>query len=194
MEQKMMHLTRADYVVSRWSGGTTTQLAITPEEAVYADRNFLWRISSATVELDESEFTALPDYNRLISTLKGEIEIAHNGGERLRLSPCSVHAFDGGDATRSWGRCTDFNLMMRKGKCEGSMDSRRLAGGDETLISINADTVLIYCAEGSACVTCGTDSVCTAAGEAVLIRGQSGAFAIKAVDDGVFMIVQVREI
>lgn len=194
MEQKMTHLTRADYVVNRWSGGTTTQLAIAPAGAVYANRDFLWRISSATVELDESEFTALPDYNRLISTLKGEIEIAHNGGERLRLMPCSVHAFDGGDDTRSWGQCTDFNLMMRKGRCEGGMTSRKLAGGEEALINIDADAVLIYCAEGSACISCCSENACAAADEAVMIRKPAGAIAISSSDGGVFMIVRVREI
>ena len=50
-------LTRDDYVTTNWSGGTTTQLAIAPEGAVYGDRNFLWRLSSATVELDHSDFT-----------------------------------------------------------------------------------------------------------------------------------------
>ena len=49
-----------DYVCSVWSDGTTTQLLIAPEGAHYAARDFLWRVSSATVELDESDFTPLP--------------------------------------------------------------------------------------------------------------------------------------
>ena len=61
----MLKLTPADFVTSTWSGGTTTQLAIAPEGAVYAERSFLWRVSSATVELETSDFTPLPDYNRL---------------------------------------------------------------------------------------------------------------------------------
>ena len=39
-------ITREQYVTTRWSGGTTTQLAIAPEGAVYADRDFLWRTRS----------------------------------------------------------------------------------------------------------------------------------------------------
>ena len=50
MEWKL--LTKEDYVTTTWSGGTTTQLAIAPEGAVYADRDFLWRLSSAGVELE----------------------------------------------------------------------------------------------------------------------------------------------
>ena len=96
----MKRLTADDYNVSTWSGGTTTQLAIFPPEAVYADRDFLWRVSSATVDLEESDFTALPDYDRLIATLRGEIVLTHNGGAPLTLRPYEVHAFSGGDPQR----------------------------------------------------------------------------------------------
>ena len=37
----LTHLTPADYVTTQWSGGATTQLAIAPKGAVYADRDFL---------------------------------------------------------------------------------------------------------------------------------------------------------
>ena len=109
----IQHLTPSDYITTKWSGGLTTQLGIAPASAVYADRDFLWRLSSATVEDAESDFTALPDYERLISTLEGTIELNHNGGEKLTLNPYEVHRFDGGDDTHSWGRCRDFNLLLR---------------------------------------------------------------------------------
>lgn len=76
-----------DYVTTEWSGGTTTQLAIAPGDAVYADREFLWRLSSATVDLEESDFTPLPDYHRWISTLRGDMLLSHNGGAQLTLQP-----------------------------------------------------------------------------------------------------------
>ena len=107
----IQHLTPSDYITTKWSGGLTTQLGIAPAGAVYADRDFLWRLSSATVEDTESDFTALPDYERLISTLEGTIELNHNGGEKLTLNPYEVHRFDGGDDTHSWGCCRDFNLL-----------------------------------------------------------------------------------
>ena len=154
-------LTPNEYVVSSWSGGTTTQLAIFPPEAVYARRDFLWRISSAAVELEESDFTALPDYERLISTLAGEIVLSHNGGPELRLEPFRVHAFSGADATHSRGRCRDFNLMLRRGRATGSMEALRLK---ETPVSLSVgpgtaappppfdETLLLYCVEGTASV------------------------------------------
>ena len=49
---------------------------VTSKGAVYADRDFLWRLSSATVELDESDFTPLPAYDRVISTLRGDMVLS----------------------------------------------------------------------------------------------------------------------
>ena len=51
--------TPQDFQTSHWAGGVTTQLAIGPQGTHYADRDFLWRISSAQVELDHSVFTHL---------------------------------------------------------------------------------------------------------------------------------------
>ena len=144
-------LTKNEYAVSAWSGGTTTQLAIFPPEARYAERDFLWRVSSAAVALEESDFTALPDYDRLIATLRGEIVLTHNGGAPLRLRPFEVHAFSGADATHSRGRCTDFNLMLRRGRATGSMEALRLTDKPVPLPSPSkGEWLLLYCAEGAA--------------------------------------------
>ena len=50
----LTHLTPADYVTTQWSGGATTQLAIAPKGAVYADRDFLWRLRSAPMKSTKS--------------------------------------------------------------------------------------------------------------------------------------------
>lgn len=167
---KFIHLKPSDYVTSTWSGGTTTQVSIAPAGAVYADRDFLWRISSATVDLEVSDFTALPDYDRLIATLNGSIDVTHNDGDVIHLAPYHVHAFDGGWKTRSVGRCTDFNLMVRKGACTGAMTALLL--NDETAaVEVPANTdVVVYCAEGTVKVEAGEDAVVLAAGESCTAR------------------------
>lgn len=147
-------LRQEDYVATRWSGGTTTQLAITPEGAVYAGRDFLWRLSSAKVELEHSDFTPLPDYVRLISLLSGELELKADGGERFPLEPLTVYSFDGGTPVESWGRCTDFNLMLRKGACQGSVQSLIVHGVCTWTPAVPAPraypncTLALYCAAG----------------------------------------------
>lgn len=46
------------FTTSVWSGGKTTEMYMYPQTASYRDRNFLFRISSATVE---EKLPFLPD-------------------------------------------------------------------------------------------------------------------------------------
>ncbi|MBO6150856.1 MAG: HutD family protein [Clostridium sp.] len=153
-------LHREDYRVTAWSGGKTTELSIEPRESIYADRDFLWRLSSATVELEESDFTSLPDYNRIIMTLEGSIELRHNGGGWIELPEYTPYSFDGADDTQSVGKVVDFNLMMRKGKCTGAVIPLRMMDNETAdLGSIlmqemsRPDEIIIYCPKGHLDVT-----------------------------------------
>jgi environmental stress-induced protein Ves len=166
------HLVPADYAVSAWSGGVTTQLAIAPESARYADRAFLWRVSSATVELEESDFTPLPDYRRLIAPLEGEIRLRHGDGAPILLRPFAVHAFDGADATHAVGRCRDFNLMLRKGRAEGEMEALPLDGGGRELPGDpRGGEQLLFCVRGRCRVESGGDGALLQPGESLLSSG-----------------------
>ena len=50
-------ISRSHAVTTRWSGGTTTEFYIAPEGSSYTRRDFQIRISSATVDDPESDFT-----------------------------------------------------------------------------------------------------------------------------------------
>ena len=164
-------LTPKDYTTASWSGGTTTQIGIFPPEARYGDRDFLWRVSSARVELEESDFTPLPDYDRYIATLEGEILLTHNGGGPIPLKPLQVHRFSGGDRTRSRGRCTDFNLMLRRGRAEGSLEVLSPDRSPQALTCGPGETLVLYCARGS-CALKGADGAWECSpGEALLATG-----------------------
>lgn len=193
MAPVLTHLTPADYVTTQWSGGTTTQLAIAPQGALYADRDFLWRVSSATVELDESDFTPLPDYERFISTVHGEMTLSHNGGAELTLRPGDVHAFDGGDKTHSKGRCTDFNLMVRKGKAEGNMCVLRAdASCDAVLLCAPGAVTLLYCVSGDCTVHAGAETVNLSTGETLLAAHSSeGTLTLSAAGEAVVYAAQI---
>ena len=82
------------------------------------------------MELDHSDFTPLPDYNRFLSVLEGEIQLKIDAQEPAPLAPGKVVAFDGGVPVESWGQCVDFNLMVRKGKAQGAVNV--LSGDCET--------------------------------------------------------------
>ena len=100
---------------SKWSGGITNEIYIYPQGASYKERNFMWRISSATVELEHSTFTYLKGVHRYITTLKGEMSLSHDKGPLIKLKPYEVHQFEGDVNTESFGKVTDFNLMLANG-------------------------------------------------------------------------------
>ena len=144
-----------DYQVSEWSGGVTTELLIGPENSRYADRDFLFRISSATVDLPESTFTDLPDYNRLIMIFAGTMELRHNGGVWMHFEECEPYRFDGADKTESKGKVTDFNLMLRKGVLDGAMVPLRMMPGETVDLAgvlaaeiSSPEEILVYCYKG----------------------------------------------
>ena len=113
-------LKKTGFKTSAWQGGTTTELAIYPYDSSYKRRDFIFRLSSATVDDDESVFTDLPDYNRWLMVLDGEAVLTYNGERTKKLSPFMWDAFDGADKTVSFGKITDYNLMVKKG-CEGEL-------------------------------------------------------------------------
>lgn len=195
MEEHMIHVTGTDYTVSRWSGGTTTQIAISPPDAEYANRDFRWRISSATVELEESDFTPLPDYDRLIAPLRGEMTLTHGGGAPIALKPIQVHAFDGGADTHSVGCCTDFNLMLRKGACTGRMYPVQAVAGQKIPFAASAQEkeFVLYCVQGQGRVSyCGETAVLKP-GEAVYVRVPAyRAVAVECPERAVFMAAEIQ--
>ncbi|CEM62648.1 HutD family protein [Treponema phagedenis] len=103
----------SDFKTTTWSGGTTTELFIYPPESEYAKRNFLLRLSSATVDLEQSEFTLLPGIRRFIAPLTGDLQIGHDGKQFITLKPYELYEFDGGIKTVSIGKVRDFNVMVQ---------------------------------------------------------------------------------
>lgn len=120
MEKKIF--TSENYKMSKWSGGNTRELAIYPENAVYLDRDFIWRLSSADSDLDESSFTKLPDFDRILMVIEGEVVLAHGEERSVKLKAMEQDSFDGAVKTKCFGRLEkDYNLIMRKG-CSGRLE------------------------------------------------------------------------
>lgn len=112
-----------EYQKNIWSGGTTTQMFIYPENSSYNERNFTWRISSATIDTEISTFSNLSDYNRIIMILSGNIKLSHENHHSVQLNKFEQDRFDGAYNTKSIGKAIDFNLIMKKGKCQGDLES-----------------------------------------------------------------------
>ena len=154
MGNKIKVIKKDEYKTSTWTGGTTTQLYIYPEESQYNKRNFLFRISSAKVEVEESVFTHLPGINREIMIIDGELELEHEGHHNTKLSRFDKDRFSGDWTTRSYGKVTDFNLMMNN-SCDGSLEhieiKRRSRKNNKLYKDEKCDKVanVLYCVNGS---------------------------------------------
>lgn len=146
---------KAEYKTTKWPGGTTAELIIFPKEALYSERNFKWRLSSASVEAETSAFTSLPGIERILMVLKGELFLEHKDHHSVKLMPYEQDSFSGQWDTVSYGKATDFNLMLAEG-CRGKLEVIQMHKGpgigirhDEYIEGEeNLTTEVFYCAEG----------------------------------------------
>lgn len=129
-------LRKNEFEVSSWSGGSTTQLYIFPRDALYSERKFKWRLSSAKVEVEESVFTPLPGFSRIIMVIEGEIHLEHQGHHSAVLKAYEKDSFSGDWVTRCVGKATDFNLMTNK-DCSGELDNFSLDNGERTEVILD---------------------------------------------------------
>lgn len=178
---KLTKITAEEFIVSNWSGGKTTQIAIDPPQAAYADRSFNFRLSSATVELEESDFTPLPDYARIISPISGQLQLYFNDStEPVVLEERKFCFFDGAWQTRSKGKVIDYNLMTRKGVCSGDAFALTLDPGESTVLPAvdmpddKRFVRLLWCVEGAVRINVSDNSVHLAQCEAVRIEPEAG--------------------
>ncbi len=103
---------KSELVTTNWSGGTTTQLAIYPSNSSYKEQNFLFRISTAKIEDQISEFTPLPGILRAIMILDGELILNHKNQYSKKIKKFECDHFKGNWKTTGDGKVIDFNLMM----------------------------------------------------------------------------------
>src|ERR1043165_2300173 len=131
-----------------WASGTSTEMFIYPSDGSFADRRFLFRISTATVEAEESTFTFFEGITRHLMILKGELELIHEGRSTKHLKPYDQDTFSGEWNTRSKGKVTDFNLML-KGGATGSLTHHSFSPGNTATLLADTDFYFVYVANGS---------------------------------------------
>ncbi len=107
-------------------GGTTREIACVPNRATMAD--FDWRVSVAEVSADGA-FSIFENVDRSISLLDGQgMELLDSRGGLIHALtlPHAPYAFAGEVpifARLLNGPTTDFNVMVRRGKFEASVDA-----------------------------------------------------------------------
>lgn len=137
----------ANQKTSTWFGGNTTEILLLPENSSYLSRDFDLRISRASIEIEDSNFTSLPDFQRWIMLLSGSIELYHSNSLARVLKPFEVYAFDGGETTKSIGLAKDFNVMIRKNSGSVLIEKIDIKTNEELNLSAK-NSMFILCLHG----------------------------------------------
>lgn len=176
MEFKVIR--RGQYKTTNWSGGTTTELFIFPPGSEYKNRNFTWRLSSASVQTESSTFTSLPGISRIIMVLEGSLQLEHKNYHSAKLGPFDQDSFEGEWVTESYGKAIDFNLMMSK-ECRGNIEAFSIKGNEIIDLYENKRpskeeykniSEAIYCVSGQVEVLCDiTEKIKALEGDLILI-------------------------
>ncbi len=149
--------------ISLWAGGSSSQICIWPPEADYAQRNFLYRISTAVAETEEwSDYTMLPGVCRHLLMLDGEAEVQHESRTVFMKPYEPVNVFDGGEKTKAKGKVRDFNLMTKAG-CAGSM----VVGVPEMAEGVSHR--LLFCGDGEVELDFGDETIQLSKEDALLL-------------------------
>lgn len=166
----------ADLVASPWKngGGVTREIAVAELPGVPGD--FAWRVSVADVA-QAGPFSRFEGVARTLVLLEGAgmvlDETAPEGGSPVRTHTLAraldVARFDGEtpiDARLVDGPTRDFNLMVRRDAARAAFEVWR----ENVARRIEADTVLLYCAQGETSVRVnGAEPTRLAAGDTLRI-------------------------
>jgi environmental stress-induced protein Ves len=141
----MRRLSASDYKIMPWKngGGTTTEIAISPENAGLA--SFDWRISIAEIKAP-GPFSRYPGYERTIMLIDGEGMVLDAGNSgRVALSRYVPQHFPGEwqvEAILEGGAVRDFNLMVKRGRIRGQLEALELR---ETIHLVAAPGDVLAC-------------------------------------------------
>lgn len=126
-----------------WANGTTTELVKFPFDSDFLKRDFIFRISTATVEAEESTFSDFSGLTRILMILEGSMTLIHDGRYQKHLVPYNQDTFDGSWSTRSIGKVRDFNVMFNE-QAKGELRAFQLQSTQIETVSISQKRIIIF--------------------------------------------------
>jgi len=115
------HIRLEDTKTSSWTQGETTEYYIYPESCDYANKDFLFRVSSATINEQPARFTLFIGYTRYLMMLDNEVDISINRN-RATYHKQQTIKFHSEDDTIAYSTGKDFNLMIKEDIKEHSVE------------------------------------------------------------------------
>lgn len=179
---------KKEHLTSNWAGGKTTELYIFPEDSQYKNGDFLFRVSTATVETEESTFTPLPGVDRMLMVLEGQVELEHENHHTKVLTPLETDHFQGEWTTVSRGTCIDFNLMCKSGT-KGSLKGFDVAEGTEHTIDFEGKINLIFLYKG----LIEMNEARLSQGDLLIVESAPSPI-VRALQHSIFVVVNINEL
>ena len=155
-----------------WTGGKTTELAIYPEGAGYKNLDFLFRISTATIETESSTFSHLPGVSRVLMLLDGTLEIQHKDRYKKTLCKFDCDHFSGEWETSSLGKAIDFNIMTR-GKARAHAFGIHLEEKTNQEHMVVSDVTGVFLISGKIYCSWSSEKIEMRSGDMLLIQKQA---------------------
>jgi len=158
-------LKKVNYQSMPWKNGlgSTSQIAIAPADADFAQGGYLWRVSSATVRA-AGPFSQFPGYDRWLVVLSGE-GLLINGFPLLPLSP--FH-FSGDELIHSElinDTVVDLGIIYRRDKVQASVMLNSLQNSQT--LALTKGTHFLYAVQG----TFAAEQVSISEGDTLQVEG-----------------------
>lgn len=178
-----------DFKTTKWSGGTTSEIYIDPVGEEVNNRNFDVRVSTATCEMESSEFSDYTGYTRTIAPVNGELTLFINNS-KVFLRPYEVLRFNGSDKVTSVGTVRDYNLIAKN---DVSAELQSMVIEEMTGIKLTGDTYLIHAFDEQMEYEFGDQTNRLEAGEALLIEGEEGTLKLFPTRQMAVFITQIKK-
>ncbi|WP_423363597.1 HutD family protein [Mycoplasma sp. P36-A1] len=132
-------------VPSEWSKGLTYEYFIYPTTAKYSDKDFLFRVSSATITEGMAKFTNFIGYTRYIAMLDAPLNLSINS-KTVEEGSHEVVKFQSEDDVISYSVGQDLNLMVKEDIKESSFE---IVNG---FLTYNDDFIIVIALEDTTVV------------------------------------------
>lgn len=152
MNHSAKKLSKLDYRAMPWKngGGQTLEIAIHPPSATVAQTDFLWRLSSATIQQD-GEFSVFPGYERALTLIDGKVlQVQFESQAPTQIKATEVFQFSGDQKVScklTDGPVTDLNLIFDKARFKGELTLVKL-GIKPRSFQLDGETTFLYAMEG----------------------------------------------
>lgn len=140
---KQTYFPAQHFQAKAWANGTTTELVKYPLDSDFLKRDFIFRISTATVEAEESTFSDFSGLTRILMILEGSLTLIHDGRYQKHLVPYDQDTFDGGWSTRSIGKVHDFNVMFNE-QARGELQAFQLQATESQTVKIVQKRIILF--------------------------------------------------